>query len=678
MWNTLNPRTGAVRTVRKLVSGVAALALALVTFMSGDARGQQCNVNIPGVPDFDQKRAQAPGVPGLPNDGKMYCVPASATDWFAYIANHGLPEVLDGPRDWQSQDNYNFVTNRIANIGELMNTDAEDGTTLGQYLGTLSHLQATVPGAFTVTENVAVAGLYPTPEMLYDALDGGGLVSMTLGRYKRNSASHWERTGGHIVALHRIEDGCGNAPTLWWRNPSTKNSESQTEQSEFTSQHSEMEEVNDLWASLIPGVGISGTMWRFLKYEDEAEQRFLDSFMTITPQVVLTTDDQWDTLEVDVPSVLDEGKEGQDLAEDAPDGEVFDWFEFHPLLSKVFYATTQTQDDAAVLYKYDLRLEHLQEIMRLRRRTPIVFGPHGELYLVNDGLLTRIDAMQNSDRPVVLSMFDLQGVIPDAMVYDDTTDEVTLLLAGRRRLLTFSRDLSSVRDRALPQEVKFVGEVLMANSSVAKHVWMASTKSRSLYKLSQIAGSDKRWQTEQAITLPGVDSPTSLQVSESGNLVVVEDGGVREFTYNTQLRRWMDAPKSYVAGMRAGRRFVLARSRTNFDAKWMTGPGWTNYAPEPIDEAGGTLDCLVDLTGSTDPRDPKWGMPNGVVDAADYTYFLAQYEGGNMLVTDLTGASDLRSPRYGVPDGLLTEDDVLYYHAQHGSSLGRCPGEEKQ
>ena len=28
------------------------------------ALGQSCSINIPGVPDFDQKRATAPGVPG--------------------------------------------------------------------------------------------------------------------------------------------------------------------------------------------------------------------------------------------------------------------------------------------------------------------------------------------------------------------------------------------------------------------------------------------------------------------------------------------------------------------------------------------------------------------------------------------------------------------------------------
>jgi hypothetical protein len=665
----LTPRMKSAPVVGMMMLGCVAL--------TGEQALGQCNVNIPGVPDFDQKREETTDVPGLPNDGKMYCAPTSATDWFAYIANHGLPEVLDGPRDWQSQDNYNFVTNRIADVGELMGTDGEDGTNgLGQYLGTVSHLQATAPGAFTVSQNTVIAGWSPTPEMLYDTLDNGGFVSMTLGKYKPNTFGNWERTGGHIVALHRVQNGCSESPTLWWRNPSTKNSESKTQQATFSSQDSEMEAVTGSWATFVPGISVQRTMWRFLRYEDDEQQKFLDSFMTITPLVALTTDDQWETIEVDTPSIMDAGEEGQDVEESSPNGGAFDWFEFHPLLTNVFYATTEDDDDGAVLYKYDPKLEHLREIMRLRRRTPIVFGRHGELYLVNDGVLTQLDTKQNSDRPTILRQFDLKGAMPNAMVYNDAADEVTLLFAGTRRLLTLSRDLSSVRDRALPSQIKFVGEALMANNSLEKSVWLASTKSQSFYKLGQISGKDGQWQTEQTITLPGVDNPTSLQVSESGNLVVVEDGIVHEFAYDARSRRWTETPKSYVAGMRAGRRLVLARSRTNFDAKWMTGPGWTNYEPETIDETGETPDCPADLTGSTDPRNPMWGMPNGVVDGDDYTYFLMQHERGNLLVTDLTGSKDPRDLLlYGAPDGRLTADDVLYYHERYAGSLGRCPEE---
>ncbi len=650
---------------RALVTG--GLALCLTTLVGQPALSQSaCSINIPGVPDFDQKRATTSAVPGLPNDGAMYCVPTSATDWFAYISNHGVPEVLDGPRDWQSQDNYDFVTDRIKYIGELMSTDAEDGTTgLGPITGLVTHLQATAPGAFIVTENYAIPGVYVLePEDLFNAMSNGGMISMTLGKYQKNAFDYWERTGGHIVALHRVKNGCSSSPKLMWRDPSTSNDEDDTEQSDFDTRESEMEEVSGYWS--VGGFGVPQTMWRFSSLSGN---KFLESYTVITPMVTLTTDDQWDTLVATPASVLDEGEEGEELAEDAPEGGTFDYFEFHPLLVGTLYATTTQQNGSTTLYKYDPLQEALREIRRLEKRTPIVFGRHGDLYLVDAGQLTRFDTLAG-DRPTVLGSFDLKGAMPDAMVYDDLADEVTLLFAKSRRLLTISRDLATMRDQALPAEVKIIGEVLMANTSLGRSVWVGGSQSPTFYELSPITDGSGRWQTRQTITLPAVQKPTSLQAGESGSLIVAENGVVREFAYNARTRRWEDAPRSYLAGMKAGRRLVLARSRTNFDAKTMTGPGWTNYDPTEEDSTGEIPDCPADLSGSADPRDPTWGMPDGIVNAADSTYFRIQYERGNMLVADVSGSV---SP--GVPDSRLTEDDLRYYQALYERSVGHCPTE---
>jgi hypothetical protein len=468
--------------------------------------------------------------------------------------------------------------------------------------------------------------------------------------------------------LHRVESGCSNSPRLGWHNPSTKNDESKTQQADFKSQYSDMEEVTGFWST--GGIGLPQTMWRFLKYADKPEQRFLDSYTVITPMVALTTDDQWDTLVATPASVLDEGEQGQELAEDAPEGGTFDYFEFHPLWVGTLYATTTQSDGSTTLYKYDPLQEALRILQRLEGRTPIVFGRHGDLYLVNAGQLTRFDTLGDGERLAVLGNFDLKGAAPDAMVYDDQSDEITLLFAKSRRLLTISRDLTTMRDQALPAEVKMTGEVLMANTSLSRSVWVGGSQSPTFYELSPMADGSGRWQTRQTVTLPAVQKPTSLQIGESGHLVVVENGKVREFAYNARTRRWEDAPHSYLAGMKAGQRLVLARSRNNFDAKTMSGPGWTNYDPTEEDGAGEIPDCLADLTGSNDVRDPAWGMPDGVVDDADSTYFLTQYEQGNKRVADLTSPI---SP--GVPDSRLTEDDLRYYQALHDRSVGHCPTE---
>jgi hypothetical protein len=71
--------------------------------------------------------------------------------------------------------------------------------------------------------------------------------------------------------------------------------------------------------------------------------------------------------------------------------------------------------------------------------------------------------------------------------------------------------------------------------------------------------------------------------------------------------------------------------------------------------------CAADLTGSSDPNDPSYGVPDGTADAADFFYFLDQFVAQNDFVADLTGSSDPNDPSYGVPDGFIDAADFFFY-----------------
>ncbi len=75
------------------------------------------------------------------------------------------------------------------------------------------------------------------------------------------------------------------------------------------------------------------------------------------------------------------------------------------------------------------------------------------------------------------------------------------------------------------------------------------------------------------------------------------------------------------------------------------------------DDAG----CAPDLTGSSDPNDPSYGVPDGVVDASDFFFFLDAFAANDLGTADLTGSSDPNDPNYGVPDGILDASDFFYY-----------------
>jgi len=75
----------------------------------------------------------------------------------------------------------------------------------------------------------------------------------------------------------------------------------------------------------------------------------------------------------------------------------------------------------------------------------------------------------------------------------------------------------------------------------------------------------------------------------------------------------------------------------------------------------GLPDCAADLSGSSDPNNPAFGIPDGVVDATDFFYYLDRFAAGDLAVADLTGSIDPNNPAFGVPDGILDANDFFFY-----------------
>ncbi|MCC6283751.1 MAG: hypothetical protein IT439_00405 [Phycisphaerales bacterium] len=71
--------------------------------------------------------------------------------------------------------------------------------------------------------------------------------------------------------------------------------------------------------------------------------------------------------------------------------------------------------------------------------------------------------------------------------------------------------------------------------------------------------------------------------------------------------------------------------------------------------------CAADLSASSDPSDPGYGHRDGLVDSADFFYFLDQFTAGNTTVADLSGSPDPNDPAYGQPDGAIDAADFFYF-----------------
>ncbi|MCC6283869.1 MAG: hypothetical protein IT439_01000 [Phycisphaerales bacterium] len=93
----------------------------------------------------------------------------------------------------------------------------------------------------------------------------------------------------------------------------------------------------------------------------------------------------------------------------------------------------------------------------------------------------------------------------------------------------------------------------------------------------------------------------------------------------------------------------------------------TTNAPESptilVSLTGEVVDdsCPADLSGSADPNDPAYGVPDGAADSSDFFYFLDQFAAGNLAVADLSGSADPNDPAYGVPDGAVDAADFFYF-----------------
>ncbi|MFG0325966.1 MAG: choice-of-anchor tandem repeat NxxGxxAF-containing protein [Phycisphaerales bacterium JB037] len=122
-----------------------------------------------------------------------------------------------------------------------------------------------------------------------------------------------------------------------------------------------------------------------------------------------------------------------------------------------------------------------------------------------------------------------------------------------------------------------------------------------------------------------------------------------------------DIRRVLILDVRTENDFVNARGQFAFQALVEGGAGIV---------VRGTLRCPADLTGSSDPNDPSFGVPDGDADGDDFFFYLDAFSASNLGVCDLTGSSDPNEPSFGSPDGDCDGDDFFFYLDLF---VGGCP-----
>ncbi|MGQ0628606.1 MAG: hypothetical protein ACT4PL_10965, partial [Phycisphaerales bacterium] len=420
----------AWKNVNVKARGVVAAAALLAS--AAGAMGQ-CDVFRTGVPDFDQRRDPLPG------NGNTYCVPTSVLNWFAFITNHGFPAVLQGPRDWQSQAQVDFITQQLLILDDaaLMNTNTMTGTThSGAQRGARIWLDNFAPGKFIVESRGASGGYEPSPLEAYLMLTNGSLPAVCFGRYDFTPAGvpagapspRLVRNGGHCTTLTRVYDACTSTPEFWFRDPAGFDGDLNT-QSQFVTQHSDLAENLLLIASTPEATPAVRRRW--FKTPASEPREIYDGVFVIHPITGLTTGAtqgevsvmgsyNFDTLTAPAPQTYA-----------LPPRTAVKTMLFDPARPFAWVFANTSGGDA--LLQFGLGDGSVRFIRNLPNTGPAIVDRRGEVHVSTTNGLFRL--FGDVDGGVTLQTMT-QVPLASAMAHDDATGRTMMIANGRLGTVT--------------------------------------------------------------------------------------------------------------------------------------------------------------------------------------------------------------------------------------------------
>ena len=168
-------------------------------------------------------------------------------------------------------------------------------------------------------------------------------------------------------------------------------------------------------------------------------------------------------------------------------------------------------------------------------------------------------------------------------------------------------------------------------------------------------------------TVPvGDTAQLDLDVFNAGDVAIWTDLGIADLRYSMSTTAGFSAPAGQFLEQAGGGANTHTITMDTAAEGVFTGtltiasnaPDQPSFVVTLMGEVTGA--CLADLTGSADPNSPAFGVPDGIVDANDFFFYLGLFGAGD-LAADLTGSIDPNDPGFGVPDGTLDANDFFFY-----------------
>ncbi len=610
------------------------------------------------MPDFDQRREPGPlffdgmqfiNVPaGLPGSGSNYCSPTSHLNVMGYLSQHGFPALMPGgpiPSSWGAQSQYERVTANIFEMGDLMETDPSAGTTCCGHSGCVAYLDAHAPGKFIVSSFSSDAFYAPSIGDLAFCALAGGFVNLFVGWFENTDINQWQKTGGHVVTMVKLEGWCGGTRKVGIRDPGNGNT-SLIAQSTFA--------TNSYTLQQFPGFfdsdGTSGfdvyfqrTYERMVSYNaSDGRIGLINGYRVIVPKFGVTL----------TPPPMQQFQMQYTIQPTNPHGSapavlpiatgtpVVD-FALDPTTLGIIYTAEGPGGPGGANDPHVYRVERATGVSRMIHTgaspSLVAVGRSQKVYIV-DGLVLKCIDMQQS--PPAMQVASLTSA-PDAMEYDDITDSLMCLstAAGPHVRVFDGGDLAAPSPiYPLPGGVVLNGRPFLTISPLDGSLWIRSQNSPDIYQLSfdRILG----LVLEQSANIPASVGAIGIDVHTKQTrehiLLARQAGGIAEYRKNLSSGQWEADPTSDFAGFSAYGGIELARSRTNFQPE-MDGPNNEEQLPGPSSPP--ELDCPGDVDH------------DGDVDFDDITFALANWLND---YTPNTGPGDAND------DGITNFDDINF------------------
>ena len=588
--------------------------------------------------DFDQGRASCSGgtVPGLPNDGRMFCAPTANADCLAYVASHGYPGVAPGPQaDWSAAYNYAPITTLLNALGNEMSTDPAAGTSfVYAWAAVRDRLASQSDGAITLYAVSNTATWAPTvPFVAKRLIKHDGICIATIAAYELTGYSTFgypelQRVAGHVVAPVYATVRSGGEYSIAFNDPGLSDyTDDWCSQSAF---FSSTYRAADGWVHVLDETG----GWLFLSkvsvvyghyMDDRGDATLLDGFMAYEPRSGYGWQPETDitgqptgngTVSTWHDRILAGFQQPYLRQQIVPnDGEVVD-FAPDPLDPSGIISLRKLPGSPTAVERIDLDSGERTQFL------PGAFNDPKRFVITRDFAMVASEpggvARRLLAQPQVATARTQLGFTPAALAASDATDELIALNMDARTLVRLPAALNGPP----------VTQPLPANLAIAGNAWIFAAPDGATWICSELSPAIHRVtpQGTETIAIPGYQGGATIEVDDVGAVFIAakmqgEPAG-RWLKIRKGPQGWVRDRTTQFADRIVGRMAHIGRSRSNLTPGRHSAPFWkdlpiTGQEHGPcrgdlnVDRAvdGADLGILLSMWGPIGA-----GLPNGSYD----------------------------------------------------------------